>query len=61
MVKPDRLTKSNEALLILGFIGGLMISEFIFGASHFRDQGLGLRRVRAGDERRGDGAELHPV
>ncbi len=34
VVKPARLTKSNEALLILGFIGGLMISEFLFGASH---------------------------
>jgi Fe-S oxidoreductase len=32
--KPDRLTKSNEALLILFFIGALMVSEFIFGASH---------------------------
>ncbi|MBL8934074.1 MAG: (Fe-S)-binding protein, partial [Archangium sp.] len=40
VVKPDRLTKSNEALLILGFIGTLMISEFIFGASHLREQGI---------------------
>jgi Fe-S oxidoreductase len=39
-VKPDRLTKSNEALLILGFIGGLMVTEFIFGASHLREQGV---------------------
>ena len=39
VVKPDRLTKSYEALLILGFIGALMISEFFFGASHLRAQG----------------------
>ncbi|MDP3236594.1 MAG: (Fe-S)-binding protein [Myxococcales bacterium] len=40
VVKPDRLTKSNEALLILSFIGALMVSEFIFGASHLREQGI---------------------
>jgi Fe-S oxidoreductase len=40
VVKPARLTQSGEALLILGFIGGLMVTEFIFGASHFREQGL---------------------
>jgi Fe-S oxidoreductase len=34
VTKPARLTQSNEALLILGFIGTLMISEFFFGASH---------------------------
>jgi len=34
MVKPDRLTRSWEAYLILGFIAGLMVSEYIFGASH---------------------------
>jgi Fe-S oxidoreductase len=39
-VKPDRLTKSWEALLILGFIGGLMVTEFVFGASHLREQGI---------------------
>ena len=39
-VKPDRLTKSNEALLILGFIGALMVTEYIFGASHLREQGI---------------------
>jgi Fe-S oxidoreductase len=33
-VKPDRLTRSWEAYLILGFIAGLMVSEFVFGASH---------------------------
>ncbi len=38
--KPARLTPSWEALLILGFIGGLMVTEFIFGASHLRHQGL---------------------
>ncbi len=37
-VKPDRMTKSWEAMLILGFIGALMLSEFTFGASHFRAQ-----------------------
>lgn len=40
VVKPKRLTVSGEALLILGFIMGLMITEFIFGASHFRAQGI---------------------
>lgn len=40
VVKPDRLTKSNEALLILGFIGALMVTEFLFGASHLREQGV---------------------
>jgi Fe-S oxidoreductase len=33
VVKPDRLTPSWEAFLILGFIAGLMVSELIFGAS----------------------------
>ncbi|MCE9668783.1 (Fe-S)-binding protein [Myxococcus stipitatus] len=33
-VKPDRMTQSWEAYLILGFISGLMISEFMFGGSH---------------------------
>ncbi len=37
-VKPDRMTKSWEAMLILGFIAALMLTEFIFGASHFRAQ-----------------------
>lgn len=41
-VKPARMTASWEALLILGFIGGLMVTEFIFGASHFRAQGQGF-------------------
>ncbi|MDP2269931.1 MAG: (Fe-S)-binding protein [Archangium sp.] len=40
VVKPKRLTQSGEALLILGFIAGLMITEFTFGASHFRAQGI---------------------
>ncbi|MBS1150641.1 MAG: iron-sulfur cluster binding protein [Myxococcaceae bacterium] len=39
-VKPDRLTRSWEAMLILGFIGGLMVTEFVFGAMHLREQGL---------------------
>jgi Fe-S oxidoreductase len=33
-VKPDRMTVSWEAYLILGFIAGLMITEFLFGGSH---------------------------
>ena len=40
VVKPRRMTQSGEALLILGFIAGLMVTEFIFGASHFRTQGI---------------------
>ncbi len=28
--KPDRMTRSGEAVLILGFIGGLMITELMF-------------------------------
>ena len=40
VVKPKRMTQSGEALLILGFIAGLMITEFTFGASHFRAQGI---------------------
>jgi len=34
VTKPARMTASNEALLILGFIGGLMVTELLFGASH---------------------------
>lgn len=33
-VRPDRMTQSWEAYLILGFISWLMITEFVFGASH---------------------------
>ncbi|RKH75283.1 (Fe-S)-binding protein [Corallococcus sp. AB045] len=33
-VKPDRMSQSWEAYLILGFIAGLMITEFMFGGSH---------------------------
>jgi Fe-S oxidoreductase len=33
-VKPRRLTASWEALLILGFIGALMVTEYLFGAAH---------------------------
>src|SRR5258706_14312564 len=40
IVKPDRLTKSWEAILILSFIGGLMVTEFIFGASAMRAQNI---------------------
>ena len=41
-VKPDRLTRSWEAFLILGFIGGLMVTEFLFGASHIHALGTGF-------------------
>jgi Fe-S oxidoreductase len=44
VVKPDRLTPSWEALLILGFIAGLMVSEYIFGASRMLGEGGGLRK-----------------
>jgi Fe-S oxidoreductase len=40
VAKPARMTQSNEALLILGFIGGLMVTEFFFGAAHLRAQGV---------------------
>ncbi len=40
IVKPDRMTKSWEAILILGFISGLMITELIFGAWHYRTAGI---------------------
>ena len=42
IVHPDRMTESGEALLILGFIAGLMITEFIFGGSHFAAAGTGF-------------------
>jgi Fe-S oxidoreductase len=41
-VKPDRMTPSWEAYLILGFISGLMITEFAFGASHMIAQQRGF-------------------
>jgi Fe-S oxidoreductase len=44
VVKPDRLTPSWEALLILGFIAGLMVSEYVFGASRMLGEGGGLRK-----------------
>ncbi len=40
-VKPKRMTASFEALLILGFIGALMVSEYLFGASHLHATGHG--------------------
>jgi Fe-S oxidoreductase len=43
LVKPDRLTPSWEALLILGFIGGLMLSDYVFGASRMLASGGGFR------------------
>jgi Fe-S oxidoreductase len=42
VVKPDRMTPSWEAYLILGFIGALMITEFFFGASHLVEQQRGF-------------------
>jgi Fe-S oxidoreductase len=42
LVKPDRLTPSWEALLILGFIAGLMVSEYVFGASRLLAAGTGF-------------------
>jgi hypothetical protein len=39
-VKPDRLTKSNEALLILGFIGALMVSRVHLRRVALREQGM---------------------
>jgi Fe-S oxidoreductase len=41
-VKPARLTVSWEAYLILGFITGLMVTEFLFGASTMVLQGRGF-------------------
>ncbi|MEW6431175.1 MAG: (Fe-S)-binding protein [Myxococcota bacterium] len=43
--QPDRLTKSGEALLILGFIAALMVTEYLFGASHLREQGVTFTSV----------------
>ncbi|MGO9829343.1 MAG: (Fe-S)-binding protein [Myxococcaceae bacterium] len=43
VVKPDRLTASWEALLILGFIAGLMLSEYLFGASRMVLAAQGFR------------------
>ncbi|HEX8699606.1 MAG TPA: (Fe-S)-binding protein [Myxococcaceae bacterium] len=41
-VRPDRMTPSWEAYLILGFIGGLMVTEFFFGGSHMVAQNVGF-------------------
>ncbi len=35
VVKPARIHYSGEALLILGFIGGLMITDFLYDGLHF--------------------------
>jgi Fe-S oxidoreductase len=43
VVRPNRLTTSWEALLILGLIGGLMVSEYVFGASRLLAAGEGFR------------------
>jgi Fe-S oxidoreductase len=43
VVKPNRLTPSWEAFLILGFIAGLMLSEYVFGASRLVAAGAGFR------------------
>src|SRR5215831_12082915 len=42
LVKPDRMTPSWEGYLILGFIMGLMVTEFLFGASQMVLQQHGL-------------------
>ena len=42
IVKPDRMTPSWEGYLILAFIMGLMLTEFVFGASHMIFQGRGF-------------------
>ncbi|MFN7135334.1 MAG: (Fe-S)-binding protein, partial [Myxococcales bacterium] len=36
---PDRLTRSAEAVLILGFIGGLMVTELLFEGGQLAKQG----------------------
>ncbi len=54
VVKPDRLTRSWEAYLILGFIAGLMVTEFIFGASHLVLQRPRLHALGAGHLGGGD-------
>lgn len=41
--KPKRIAYSHEALLILGFIGGLMVTEFLYEGAHFGG------RMAAGD------------
>jgi Fe-S oxidoreductase len=41
-VRPDRMTPSWEGYLILGFIIGLMLTEFTFGASHAIEQARGF-------------------
>jgi Fe-S oxidoreductase len=41
-VKPDRMNSSWEAYLILGFISGLMVTEFLFGGAHMVSQGGGF-------------------
>ena len=43
-VKPDRLTRSWEAYLILGFIAALMVSEYTFGASRLVLEQQGFTR-----------------
>ncbi len=35
ITKPKRINYSHEALLILGFIGGLMVTEFLYEGGHF--------------------------
>jgi len=34
-IKPPRVTPSNEALLILSFIAGLMVTDFLYDGFHF--------------------------
>jgi len=41
IVKPERLTFSGSALMILGFIGGLMVTDFLYDGARFAALGLG--------------------
>lgn len=47
-VKPDRMSQSWEAYLILGFIAGLMITEFLFGGSHMVAARAAAEQVQIG-------------
>ena len=41
-VKPARITRSWEAFLILGFIAGILFTDYVFGASHILAQQRGF-------------------
>ena len=47
-VKPERIKLSGEAILILGFIGSLMVSDFLLDAASFAERGhMGLNEPEA--------------